>query len=98
MNTEPKFGYAHDSTTGGESTPLHTLDDYLFHTILLQMDMEGLPANSGVDIERVKALADKLKEDLDDIVDLEGDPSRDTYVQIYCKACDLRQLKVSNDR
>ena len=80
---EPKFGYAHDSSCGGERKPLNTLDEYLYHQLLSELEKAGGTA-SEADSVKVKAFAVRLQEALSDLVDLENDRKRDNYVSIYC--------------
>ena len=94
MTPIPKFGCAHHSGTGGEGAPLHTLDDYLKAQVLLEMDKAGVPANESYKEDEFKRLVKKLKEDLEGTVDLENDPSRDTYVKNYCWEYGLEKLKL----
>jgi hypothetical protein len=94
MSKSPKYGYAHDSSQGGEGGPLHTLDDYIRAQVLLEMDEAGIPANQPYNEDEFSALIQRLKEDLDDIVNLVSDPSRNTYIKVYCLGYDLEKLRL----
>ena len=94
MSKAPKFGYAHDSSEGGEGGPLHTLDEYLQSQIRLEMDEAGVPANQSYNEDEFVSLFQRIKEDLDGVVDLENDPLRDVYVKIYCLGYGLDKLKL----
>jgi len=94
MSKVPKFGYAHDSSQGGKGSPLHTLEEYLEAQIRLEMDEASVPANQPYNAAEFSALVQRIKEDLADVVDLENDSSRDTYVKIYCAGYGLEKLKL----
>ena len=47
------------------------------------MDEAGVPANQSYDEAEFSALVQRIEEDLNGVVDLVNDSSRDTYVKIY---------------
>lgn len=94
ISRAPKFGYAHDSGQGGEGGPLHTLDEYLQAQILLEMNEAGVPSNQSYNKDEFSILVQRIKDDLNDVVDLENDPRRDVYVKIYCAGYGLDKLKL----
>jgi len=91
---KPNFGYAHDSSQGGEGGHLHTLEEYLRSQIRSEMDEAGVPANQPYDEVKFDELVRRIQDDLDGIVDLENDHSRDTYVKIYTLGYDLENLRL----
>ena len=93
----PKFGYADNSSQGGDDpTPLHTLDDYLAAQVrsLMERPDPGIPANQSYNEAEFSSLIRRIKEDLENIVDLENDSDRGKYVEIYCAAYGLEKLRL----